>query len=409
MDQRKQEKSPLAVDPLWTNNFVKIWIFNLLLCVWFFMLSAPFPFYIIELGGTELLVGIIAGGFAIAALIVRPIAGWILDNSSRKGLLVWGVLSLILLTVLLFAIPVLAVVVILRILSGLMFAGTGTASTTNVYDTITPRRFAEGIGFLGLGNTLAMALAPALGLAIVAGWGFNILFAISAAVLLIAFTVMKGFSFKKIEKPKKTQEQKGFFRSKLINVDALPASVVMLFTSVPYGGASIFIALYAEAYSLGNAGLFFTLFAVGTGSTRLISGRIADKKGEQPMIIIGNSLLMVSLALLLAANTYSYYAAGLLFGIGSGIILPAMQAMSMRVIPIEKRGSASSTYLCSYDIASGAGGILAGWIVTVWGYRPMFVSLGIFLVISMLIYALWASKTPSAFKVYQRNKKQEAC
>jgi len=179
----------------------------------------------------------------------------------------------------------------------------------------------------------------------------------------------------------------------------------MLFTSIPYGGVSVFIALYGELYSLGNAGLYFTLFAVGTGSTRLISGRIADKIGEQPMVIIGNSLLLLSLFLLVTANTYSYYAAGLLFGIGSGILLPAMQAMSMRVIPVEKRGSASSTYLCSYDIASGVGGILAGWLVTVWGYKPMFATLGIFIVIALLIYAFWASKTPSAFKVYQRNKR----
>jgi len=371
------------------------------------MLSAPFPLYIIELGGTELLVGIAAGGFSIASLVVRPLAGWVMDNSSRKGLLIWGILSLAVISILLLIIPILGVVVILRIVSGFLYSGSSTASTTNIYDTITPRRFAEGIGFIGLGNTLAMALAPILGFAIIAGWGFDILFVISAVVLLLALILMKGFPFKKIEKPETPPEQHESFWSKLINTDALPAAVVMLFTTVPYGGVSVFIALYGELYNLGSAGLFFTLFAVGTGSTRLISGKIADKRGEQPMVIIGNSLLMLSLVLLLTENTYSYYISGLMFGIGSGVLLPAMQAMSMRVVPVEKRGSASSTYLCSYDIASGVGGVLAGWLVTVWGYRPMFASLGIFLVISILIYAFWASKTPSAFKVYNRNRSHE--
>ena len=41
----------LNIMPLWTKNFVRIWIFNLLICVWFFMQGAPFSFYIIELGG----------------------------------------------------------------------------------------------------------------------------------------------------------------------------------------------------------------------------------------------------------------------------------------------------------------------------------------------------------------------
>ena len=370
------------------------------------MLHAPFPFYIIELGGTELLVGIVAGGFAIASLVVRPFAGWVLDTSSRKGLLVWGMLSLILVSALLLFIPILGVVVILRILSGFVFASTSTASTTNIYDTITPRRFAEGLGFMGLGNTLAMALAPALGLAIIAGWGFDILFTVSVVVLLLALAMMKGFPFKKVIKKEKASEQYDSFWSKLINVDALPASVVMLFASFPYGGVSVFIALFGEIYNLGNAGLYFMLFAVGTGSTRLVSGKIADKVGEQPMVIIGNSLLLLSLLLLLVTNSFSYYFSGILFGIGSGVLLPAMQAMSMRVIPTEKRGSASSTYLCSYDVASGIAGILAGSLVTVWGYRPMFAVFGIFPVISLLVYAFWASKTPSAFKVYQRNKEQ---
>ena len=404
-DQSNQGPS-LNTEPLWTRNFVKVWILNLLICIWFFLLSAPFSFYILELGGTELLVGIVAGGYAITSLIIRPVAGWMLDNRSRKELLIWGLLLLTLASLIFIFVPILGVVVVVRILSGFLFASTSTASTTNVYDSITPRRFGEGLGFLGLGNTLAMALAPALGLAIIAGWGFDILFAVCVLVLLLATVVMKGFPYKNVEKPVRAKERHGKFWSNLISVDALPASVIMMFISVPYGGVSVFIALYGELYGLGSAGLFFTLFAIGTGSTRLVSGRIADKKGEKPMIATGCSLLFLSLILLLTANSFCYYTSGLLYGIGSGVLLPTMQAMSMRTVPAEKRGAASSTYQCSYDIASGAGGFIAGWIVTVWGYRPMFASMSIFLVIAVLVYALWASKTPSAFKVYQRSLKK---
>ena len=404
-DQSNQGPS-LNTEPLWTRNFVKVWILNLLICIWFFLLSAPFSFYILELGGTELLVGIVAGGYAITSLIIRPVAGWMLDNRSRKELLIWGLLLLTLASLIFIFVPILGVVVVVRILSGFLFASTSTASTTNVYDSITPRRFGEGLGFLGLGNTLAMALAPALGLAIIAGWGFDILFAVCVLVLLLATLVMKGFPYKKVEKPVRSKERQRKSWSDLISVDALPASVIMMFISVPYGGVSVFIALYGELYGLGSAGLFFTLFAIGTGSTRLFSGRIADKKGEKPMIAVGCSLLLISLMLLLTANSFFYYASGLLYGIGSGVMLPTMQAMSMRTVPVEKRGAASSTYQCSYDIASGSGGFLAGWIVTVWGYRPMFAALGIFPVIAVLVYAFWASKTPSAFKVYQRNLKK---
>ena len=170
-------------DPLWTSNFVKIWIFNLALCMWAFMLTASFPFYIIDLGGTELLVGVAAGGFAMAALVMRPLAGWLLDNKSRSQLLMFGTLALLLISLLLYLIPFLAIVMLLRVLSGLLFSGTTTASQTNACDTIPQSRFGEGLGFLGMGNTLATALGPALGLMLIAGFGFPTLFAVSIAFL----------------------------------------------------------------------------------------------------------------------------------------------------------------------------------------------------------------------------------
>jgi len=390
-------------EPLWTSSFVRIWIFNLLLCCWAFMVSASFPFYIIDLGGTELLVGITAGGYAIAALMMRPFAGWFLDNRSRSGLLLWGALLLIAISVLLLFIPVLSIVIVLRIVSGFLFSGTGTSSTTNVYDTIKQNRFGEGLGFLGLGNTLANALGPALGLAIIAGPGFPPMFAVSVAIMFFAALIMKGFPFKKVIRAEKSPERTKNVFSTLFSKDALPAAVVMFFSAIPYAGVSVFIALYGEFSGLGSGALYFALVAVGTGSTRLISGRIADKKGEKPMILAGNSALFLAMLLLLPDFSASYYLSGLFFGLGYGVSIPAMQAMSMRVVPMEKRGSASCTYHCAYDIASGIGGFLAGGLVTVWGYKTMFVSFCIFNVFSVLAYMVWASKTPSAFKVYQRN------
>jgi len=116
----------------------------------------------------------------------------------------------------------------------------------------------------------------------------------------------------------------------------------------------------------------------------------------------------VALLILLWESSTGYYVSGLFFGFGFGLFTPSMQAMAVRIVPLEKRGSASSTFLCAYDIGSGLGGLTAGWLITIWGYRPMFGALIAFIIISSLIYALWAAKTPSAFKVYQRARKNPA-
>jgi len=398
------KKESLIDERLWTGNFVRVWIINLTLCCWAFMLNAPFPFYIIELGGNELLVGITAGGFALSSFLFRPIAGWMLDNVSRKSLLIWGTLLLIIVSVLLFLIPVLAFAVILRIISGALFSGASTASMTNAADSIPKVRFGEGLGFLGLGNSLATALGPAMGLAIFASMGYRPLFAVSIAILVLTVLIEKGFVFKEVPNADNPAGRKKLKLSTLFNADALPASVVMLFAGIPYGAVSVFIALYGEFFDLGSGALFFILVAVGTGSTRLWAGKIADKKGEQPMVIAGNGSFLLALVLLLIESSACYYISGLLFGVGFGISIPAMQSMALRTVPMEKRGSASSTYSCSWDISSALGGLVAGALVTIWGYQPMFASLIVFLIIATLTYFLWAAKTPSAFKVYKRNQ-----
>ncbi|MCL1974937.1 MAG: MFS transporter [Firmicutes bacterium] len=390
--------------PLWTNAFLKIWCLNFFICIWYFIINAVFPFYIKQLGGSELLVGITAGGYALTAILVRPLAGWFLDHRSRSSILKYGIIGLTIISVLLLLSPILGLAVALRLLSGLVYSSASTASNTNVCDIIPQSRFGEGMGFLGLGNTLATALGPLLGLTIMALYGFKITFAVSGLLVFLAMLVTRGLPYRTIQRRYYLPNRYRLKISEFFNASALPASLVMLFAGAPFGGISVFIALYGEFSGLGNGGLFFVLVALGTGSTRLFSGRLADKKGEQPLIVMGNSSFLLALLLLLWESSANYYVSGLFFGFGFGLSAPAMQTMAIRIVPMNKRGSASSTFLCANDIGSGLGGLAAGGLVTLFGYRPMFAVMCIFTVSSLLIYGLWAAKTPSAFKVYQKNK-----
>jgi MFS family permease len=134
------------MEPLWTNNFIKIWILNLTLCGWSFMIGAVFPVYVVRLGGTEMLVGIMALVFSGASLAMRPVAGWLMDNQSRGSLLIWGSVSLIAISLLFLVAPILSLVLVLRIISGFLLSGVGTATNTNACDAIPPSSFGEGMG-----------------------------------------------------------------------------------------------------------------------------------------------------------------------------------------------------------------------------------------------------------------------
>jgi MFS family permease len=367
------------------------------------MINATFPLYVLQLGGSEMLVGVTAAGFSIAAVTLRPIAGRILDISSRRGILKWGLISLMAVNVIFLTVPILAIVVVVRIVSGFMFAGTGTATNTNAADAIPLSRFGEGIGFLGMGNTLATAIGPALGLMIIGNMGFPALFIVSIGVILIAKIMSLGVKFRTIT-PSVTPskgEKKGLMS--LFSKDAIPASVVTVFFAMPFGAVTAFIVLFGELYDIGSGGLFFALVAVGTGSTRIFSGRIADIKGEKPLVTIGCIGMATAMVLLVLGHSVSYYLAGLVYGISFGVTLPAMQAMAMRVVKPEERGRATATFLCSFDISSGMGGFIGGAVITMLGYRPMFAVMITSAAISLALYYFWARKTPSAFENATKN------
>lgn len=81
---------------LWTKDFITITVINLLLFCGFQMLLPTLPLFAKSLGGSDTALGWIVGSATIASLIIRPVAGVILDKIGRKGILTAGVFIMIL-------------------------------------------------------------------------------------------------------------------------------------------------------------------------------------------------------------------------------------------------------------------------------------------------------------------------
>lgn len=387
---------------LWTRDFIRMAILNLFLFMTMHMLVATFPFYITELGGNSFVVGMTLTLFSLTSLIMRPLCGWYLDNISRKNIFYFGIFGVILFPILYIAIPVLPFVIFARCLHGFVWSGASTSSNTNVCDIIPKSRFGEGIGFFGLTYSISMALAPAFGLYIMEEWGFRPLFFTVSIIGVLCFILLLPIKLKKIERHKhgKVSAPLSSRLAKLFNRDAVPAAVMAFISSIPYAGTASFVALYAVADGLGSGGLYFTIQAIFAALVRVVSGRISDRRGEAIPLYVGNAANFIALFLLLVIhNPILFYLSALFNGIAIGLTMPAMQTMSLRVVPTEQRGAASSTYLCAFDIGMAVGGIVTGMLVTWFGYRIMFGLMMIPIAAEFLVYYFWASRTKSAFRV----------
>ncbi len=403
-ENREELPQQLHSNQLWTRNFLLIALINLLVSSTGKMLDGSFSFYIIDLGGDNFTVGLAAGLCAVCSLIMRPIAGWFLDNVSRKIIFFVAVIGLIIVPLLFMAFPILAMAIILRCLDGCCWSSASTSSNTNACDIIPRKRYGEGMGYFGLTNSLATAIAPAIGLFIMEAAGFTPLFITCSCVAVVVLLLLTQLKFSQLPPKKKVDSNRPLLYkiAHLFNKDAIPAAIFIFLAAVPSGAIYSFIALYASTESLGSGGLFFTLQAIFTGVSRIFAGKIADIKGEGPMVYLSVICFVINITLLVFGKTQLLFCiSACLMGLGLGLCIPAMQTMAIRIVPPERRGSASSTFLCSWDVSWAIGGILGGILVDAAGFRAMFAILGAFEILALLYYIFWGRKSPSAFKVFQ--------
>lgn len=100
------------------------------------------------------------------------------------------------------------------------------------------------------------------------------------------------------------------------------------------------------------------------------------------MIGVGMVALIAGYTSLALSETVIQFAlAATLLGVGNGNTLSTIQAMSISLVPADRRGVASSTLFSSMDVGIGMGSILLGWVAEATTLSTMFlVSGGVILV-----------------------------
>ena len=378
---------------LWTRDLVLIILVNLCVFTNHIMSLSTFPFYIKHLGGTEALAGMCAAAFCLVAVIVRPFVGWWLDNGARRVVLVVGLVLLALAPLGYITVPVISMSIAFRMVHGAALSFSNSTTATVASDVIARPRFAEGMGFFGMATALASAVAPALGLELMNGFGFNALYIAAAVISLIALVLFMFIRVPKVDVPKRPLSLKG-----LVNRDSLPATATMLVFMFTFGALENFVAIYAANEGLPSGSLFFVVMSVMLLLVRVFLGRLVDTKGEAFFVYTGNAAMIVALLLLgLAPSTVTFFITAALAGYAFGGLEPALQSMAVHTADDASRGSANSTFLCGYDIGYGLGGGVAGVLITSIGYAHMWACVALACVASLVIYVTWARHSDTSF------------
>ncbi len=373
---------------LWSRNFILLTLSGFLLSLAFYLLIPTLPVFMVEvLGADKSRVGWVVAIYTLAALLIRPFSGYAVDHYGRKYILLVSLAVFALLLGFHLLASTLFQLLLVRFFHGLAWGVTTTANSTLIVDIVPEKRRGEGIGIYGLAIPLAMAFGPMAGLWLMKDGDFNRLFWVGTSIAIGAYILTQLMHFP----PFIRHQPGGISISRLFAFKALPVSITMMILMMSYGGVISFVTLYTLELGLGSAGIFFTVYAIGLSISRLSAGKIFDRKG--PGIIVPLGLILLSTGLSLLWSTYNYSGfllAGLLIGLGYGIIFPSFQAMVNNMVHPGSRGAANSTLFTALDLGIGTGAIITGYLASIIGLVNAFGVLAIITIIGLLWYLIVA-------------------
>ena len=373
--------------PLWTRDFILICLANLTIFLGFQMLLPTLPVYVKHLGGDEAMAGLVIGVFTISAVLIRPFVGMALDIYGRKVIYLVGLLIFLLSSLAYNWVPTVAMLLAIRFIHGFGWGAASTAGGTIATDVIPKQRLGEGMGYYGLATTLSMAVAPAAGLYIIDNASFTTLFVISAAFGLATFILGSLIHYEKIAGDGQ--------RGTLYERSALRPSLVMFFVTTTYGAVVSFIALYGAQRGIVNIGIFFTIYAVVLTLIRPVAGILVDRRGFNVVVIPGIICIGVSMLVLSQAQTLPMFLlAGVIYGVGFGLVPPGMQAMAVKNVPPNRRGAANATFFSSFDLGIGIGATMWGVVSKLTDYSLMYLLAAIPALVSLVVYIMLSDREP---------------
>ena len=391
------------MERLWNSNYCKVMIANFSLFTAFYLLTPLLPLYLHEtFGATKDVIGLVLSGYTITALLFRPFSGYFVDSFPRKMVLMVCFTAFAIFFAGYLAASTLLLFTIVRTLHGGPFGALTVANSTVAIDVLPSSRRNEGIGYYGLSNNLAMAIAPSFAIFIYTQThNFHLLFWLALGVATFGLVIDSTVKLKRQAsdvRPRKLSLDRFFLKHGwLIGVN-------MVFFGFCFGVLSNYLAIYGKQVMgiTGGTGTWFMLCSIGLilsrlqGGKALRQGRLTHNAAEGMVISLVGYTLFILMPTVGGSEFFTlhfslftsigYYGSAILIGLGNGHMWPAFQNMMICMAHHNQRGTANSTILISWDVGMGLGILIGGILAETFGYSTAFWTVAFVNLAGVLLY-----------------------
>jgi MFS family permease len=325
---------------------------------------AVLPGYVLnDLGLTSVFAGVVISSQYLATLLARPLAGGVADRLGAKYAVVCGFSGLMLsgaLTALAIILPTQPWLTLTLLLLGRLVLGASTAMISTPCCTWAiglcgAPRAAQVMSWNGIAAYGGTAVGAPLGVLLRNSMGI-------ASVGLC--TVLLGLAFLLLALGKRPAPLVAGARLAFHRVlfAVMPNGLVLVCSSVGFGGLTAFVALYFDSLGWDYAAYCLSGFGAGFIVARLSSPGILQRfRGYK---VVGGCLLVQTLGMLLiwlAPSPALAIAGGALTGIGVSWVYPGLGVETLASTPAANRNSALSALSLFFDTLVLADGQNGDW------------------------------------------------
>jgi MFS family permease len=236
-----------------------------------------------------------------------------------------------------------------------------------------------GMGIFTLGAGIAQMVSPTTALYISHLFGYKTLFFVAAGVM--ALVIVLAFN---ISMPARERRPFKISVKNIIAKEALAPAFLLFCTYSCYSLVNSFLVVFATEKGLGlHIGYFFTVYAVMLFGVRPIAGYLFDRWGSSVLIPFFALFVTAFFVISFASELWEFLLAAVIFALGYGSCQPVLQAMTMKLVPSERRGAGSSTNFIGSDLGNLVGPSLGGLVAENFGYPAMWRVMTISLIIAI--------------------------
>jgi MFS family permease len=375
--------------PIWTLPFTLTFVAHFVVSLGFWTF-VHLPGFLQNLGAGEARIGVVIGVMSVAAILVRPWLGVVMDQRGRRFVLLFGCGANALATAGYLLVNDLgALLYLVRCLHGFGEAAVFSVMFTIAADIVPESRRTEGIAVFGVSGLLPLSLGGLLGDRVLASGSYGELFVLATVLagagLLIALPVPESKPQPEAPQPITLASIPRVFVAPAL----LPLWLLALGFSLGITSYFSFLKTFVNSTGVGSVGVFFATYSLVSVLLRLFFSWVPDRYGAKRVLLPAMLSLGVGLVLLSQTGSASgLILAGAACGAGHGYVFPIVSAMVIDRAAVSARGVAMTIYTALFDVALVLGAPVLGAIVEQANYTVMFFAAAMTVAVSTLAFFL---------------------